>query len=64
METYPKFCERLGLKPSPEAAKAFADDALAVEEIKRHYANDFVSSLHPDGGNLAGFHGVTDEDMQ
>lgn len=57
-ETYLQFCERLHIQPGPEAARAFADDVVSLDEIKRHYANEFVSSLHPDGGNLAGYHGV------
>lgn len=28
------------------------------DEIKRHKGDEFLASLHPDGGNLAGFHGV------
>lgn len=29
------------------------------DEIKRYESDKFLASLHPDGANLAGFHGVT-----
>jgi hypothetical protein len=37
------------------------DKDVYAEEIKRFDADLFLASLHPDGGNLAGFHGVKAE---
>ena len=57
-ETYKAFCERVGLPPGPEAAKAFVQHLLTAKEIKQHYDDIFIASLHSYGGNLAGFRGV------
>lgn len=61
-ETYQQFCEQHRLTPGPEAAKAYAEDVLALAELKRHYDDEFIASLNPDGGNIAGFHGVGESD--
>lgn len=61
-ETYNAFCEAQGLPPSPETARLFIADQFAKDEIKRHYDEVFLASLNPDGGNLAGFHGVGEEE--
>ena len=65
-ETYKAFCERTGMQPGPEAAKAFIEQNLSREEIKRHYDDNFIASLHPDGSTLAGFrgHNITSERSQ
>jgi hypothetical protein len=37
------------------------DKGVYADELKQFNADLFLASLHPDGGNLAGFHGVSAE---
>lgn len=53
---YAQWCRSLGVEPAAYETWSQSADVLSQEEIARHEADKFLSKLHPDGSDLAGFH--------
>ena len=55
-QSYCRWCRSIDVAPATFEIWSQSGDTLTKEELDRHEADKFLSKMHPDGSDLAGFH--------